>query len=51
MKKNNTCRIDMAHPRPPAAAKMGKAPRKSFIIQGFEDFCGVQDADLRLPLR
>jgi hypothetical protein len=25
--------------------------RKSFIIQGFDDFCGVLDADLRLPLR
>jgi hypothetical protein len=24
---------------------------KSFIIQGFDDFCGVLDADLRLPLR
>jgi hypothetical protein len=24
---------------------------KSFIIQGFDDFCGVIDADLRLPLR
>jgi hypothetical protein len=51
MTKNNTCSAKRNSPCLAAAAKTGKASRKSFIIQGFEDFCGVPDADLRLPLR
>jgi len=31
--------------------RIGNVRDKSFIIQGFEDFCGVSNADLRLPLR
>ncbi|MES2151632.1 MAG: hypothetical protein V4508_17780 [Pseudomonadota bacterium] len=49
--KRNTAAVEAAAPGAIVSASMIETPHKSFIIQGFDDFCGVFDADLRLPLR